>query len=402
MGRFWRWWQADDPDDLQTAQISGIAAAVAVLLGAPFAAAFFAIEVMYRQRPLIEKLVYALISALVAYFLTDLVTDGHPAIFEVEQRFVPPQEGRYYAVVLLMGTAVSLVSLFFSRFRAYTDHAFHHYLRDSRQRLLVGAAITGLIAFAVATLTYQFNLWENGLELVLGPGESVINAALAGELTLAVALLALIAKMPATLATVGSGGSAGLLVPSLFFGTMVASVFAILFEYEPMLLIVPGMTAALVSIVNVPLAAILFTIELFGSAYMVPALLTLVITSILAHDRTIYRTQREKAARRQILPGMGSRRIAAPPSWWGKTLVELDFRKRYEVNVVGLMEYQDEQGMPRVRLDTSSTTPLEDGDILVVVGQDEKLEALETAVRQERASNWQEAVDNTLESETYD
>lgn len=399
VGRLWRWWQADDPDDLQTAQLSGIAAAVAVLLGAPLTAAFFAIEVMYRQRPLIEKLAYTLISALVAYSLTDLVTVGHPVIFSVEQHFVPPTSPRYYAVVVLMATAVSLVSIFFKRFRAYTDRLFHHHITGSQHRLLVGATITGLIAFAVAMLTYELDLWENGLELVLGPGDSVINAALAGELTLAVALLALVAKMPATLATIGSGGSAGLLVPSLFFGTMVASAFAVLFDYEPMLLIVPGMTAALVSIVNVPLAAILFTVELFGSVYMVPALLTLVITSILAHDRTIYRPQREKAAKRQIMPGVGSRRILPPPSWWGKTLVELDLRRRYNVNVVGLMEFQDEHGNPRVRLDTSSTVPLSDGDVLVVIGREEKLEALETAVRAERATGWQNAVDDALETE---
>ncbi|MCZ7669941.1 MAG: chloride channel protein [Chloroflexi bacterium] len=53
--RLWEWWLPENPDDLQTAQLSGIAAAVAVILGAPFAAAFFATEVMYHRRPIIEK-----------------------------------------------------------------------------------------------------------------------------------------------------------------------------------------------------------------------------------------------------------------------------------------------------------------------------------------------------------
>ncbi|MCB0037337.1 MAG: chloride channel protein, partial [Anaerolineales bacterium] len=52
----WHWWEATDPDDLQTAQLCGISAAVSTLFGAPFAAAFFATEVMYRRRPIIEKL----------------------------------------------------------------------------------------------------------------------------------------------------------------------------------------------------------------------------------------------------------------------------------------------------------------------------------------------------------
>ena len=97
--------------------------------------------------------------------------------------------------------------------------------------------------------------------------------------------------------------------------------------------------------------------------------------------------------------GAGTSQALPPPSWWGKTLVELDLRRRYNVNVVGLMEFQDEQGNPRVRLDTSSTVPLSDGDVLVVIGREEKLEALETAVRTERAANWKNAVDDALESE---
>ena len=44
--RVWLWWRSTNPDDLQVAQLCGIAAAVSTLLGAPFAAAFFAIEVM--------------------------------------------------------------------------------------------------------------------------------------------------------------------------------------------------------------------------------------------------------------------------------------------------------------------------------------------------------------------
>ena len=164
------------------------------------------------------------------------------------------------------------------------------------------------------------------------------------------------------------------------------------FGYEPMMLIVPGITASLVSIVNVPLAAILFTIEAFGSVYMIPALIVLVVTSILAHDRTIYRTQREKLSKRQILPGVGSRRVTVLPTWWGQTLIDLDFRKRFDLNVVGMVEHRDEAGNPRVRLDMSPTIPLEEGDVLVVLGRDENLQALEDFVRAEREAAWDTAV----------
>ncbi|KAA3663285.1 MAG: hypothetical protein DWQ04_11095 [Chloroflexi bacterium] len=385
IGRLWRWWRPDNPDDLQTAQLSGIAAAVSVLFGAPFAAAFFATEVMYRQRPIVEKLVYSLISSLVAFFLTDIFTDGHTAIFEVESLFVPPSNWQYFAILALLGVVISLMSIYFGRLRASFEHAFHHRQPNIWQRHLMGAAFTGTVAvivYYVVEYLVPRGHGINGLELVLGPGESVVNAALAGEVTMAIALIALFAKMIATLATVGSGGSAGLLVPSLFFSTMVAAVFSSIFEgYQPMMFIIPAMTASLVSIVNVPLAAILFTVEVYGTAYMMPALVMLVVASVFAHDHTIYRTQREKHSGRQIMPGVSTRRIPVPAAWVGHTLIDLNFRNQFDLNVIGLMERRDESGLPRIRLNTSSATILESGDILVVLGRDEKLDQLEQTIR---------------------
>ncbi len=380
--RIWHWWQPDNPDDLQTAQLSGVAAAVAVLFGAPFAAAFFATEVMYQRRPLIEKLIYALISALIAYFLTNVVSIGHAPLFVVDVRYVPPSTPSYLGVLILMAAVISLVAIFFSHLRKRMAHAFHYTVSNPYSRMLLGAVLTGVVAVSVAWLTQQFELTENGLSLVLGTGESVIDAAFAGELTVLVALIALVAKMFATLFTVSSGGSAGLLIPSLFFGTMVASIFASWFGYQPMMLIAPAMTASLVSIVNVPLAAILFTVEIFGSAYMVPALIVLVVCAIIAHDNSIYRTQRESYDSRQILPGVSVRRVRIPAAWEGITLIDLDFRKKFDLNVIGLLERRGDDNHPHVRLGTASATILEEGDQLVVLGTDEKLEDLETAVIQ--------------------
>ena len=377
IARFWRWWQPDRTDHLQTAQLSGIAAAVAVLLGTPFAAAFFASEVMYRYRPVIEKLVYALISAMVAFFLTDLVTEGHPVPFETDLIYVPPSTLPYFAILILLGVVVSLVSQYFRRLRVSFEHGFYDRQPNIWRRHLLGAFVTGLIAITVHYATHYFNLTEHGLELVLGPGESVVNMAFAGELTIAVALIALVAKMIATLATITSGGSAGLLVPTLFFGTMVASILANIFNYEPMVLIVPAMVASLVSIANVPLAAILFAVEAFGSVYMVPALFMMVIGTILAHEQTIYRTQRETYESRQILPGVSVRRLSIPARWANRTLIDIDFRRRFDLNVIGLVEYRTNEGSPRVRLGTASSTILEEGDTLIVLGRDEKLAELE-------------------------
>lgn len=385
-GRFWRWWYADQPDLLQTAQLSGVAAAIAVLLGAPFAAAFFATEVMYRSRPVIEKLIYALVSALVAFFLTDIVTLGQITPFAAQTLYVPPINMRYFAVLGLVGVLVSLVSRNFRWMRNSLDRRIRARLPDVWRRHLLGAAVTGVIALVVHYSFVYFDLSERGLLLVLGPGETAVDLALSGELTITVALVALVAKILATLFTITSGGSAGLLLPTLFFGAMVASVLATVFGYEPIMLIVPAMVASLVSIANVPLAAILFAVEVFGSVYMVPALFMLVLASLLAHEQTIYRTQRDAFEGRQILPGVSVRRERIPASWAGHTLIDLDFRKRFDLNVIGLMEQIGENRRLMIRLGSASSTVLTEGDILVVLGRDEKLAQLEETLAQIKAA----------------
>jgi len=375
--RFWHWWRSTDPDDLQTAQLGGISAAVATLLGSPFAAAFFATEVMYRRRPIIEKLVYSLIPALIAFFLTRLVTGGHTAMFEAENLLPPPISLEYYSVVMLVAGLVALVSIYFSQIRVSFDDYFHHHQPNVWVRHVSGATMTGLIALSAAYMT------GHGLDLVLGPGEAPINAALHGELTTQVALIALIAKLLATIITIGSGGSAGLLVPSIFFGTMVAAAIAPMFGYEPYSLIIPAVTASLVSIVNVPMAAILFTVEAFGAPYMVPALLTLVVASILAHDNPIYRTQREEDDSRQIIPGYSVRRVPIPDSWVGQTIIKLQIRKQYSVNVIGIVEAADDQDRStyQANLNPDLSEPLDEGDILIVLGADEMVETFELFLR---------------------
>jgi len=365
LSKFWQWWRSSRTDTLQTAQLGGVAAAGSTLLGAPLAAAFFATEVMYRRRPIIEKLLYALIAALTAYFLSNFVSNGHSTLFEVEHLQIPPLTWHYYIAIVIMAVAVSLFDAYFGRIRASFADAFHRVIPNIWLRHLTGAAITGTIALsAVAIAGHEF-----GLELVLGPGESIIDAALMGTLTLRIAFIALIAKLFATLATIGSGGSAGLLVPAIFFGTMIGSIIATIFGYPAMMLVIPAMTASLVSIVNVPLAAILLVV-------------TLVITLLMAHENSIYRTQREEDDKREILPGYSVRRIIIPQAWSGRTLSQLELRARFDINVIGMItaspggsfsqaNVQAEQA--HIRPHVSVVEPLQAGDLLIVLGEDEKL-----------------------------
>lgn len=155
---------------------------------------------------------------------------------------------------------------------------------------------------------------------------------------------------------------------------MVATGVAPFFGLPAMTLIAPAMAASLVSIVNVPLAATLFTVELYGKAYMVPALVTMVITLILTSENSLYRTQRDPEEQREILPGFSVRRVKVPTTWAGQTLVDLQLRNRFGITAIGVVE----QG--RVRLNPDRDFPLHTKDLLVVMGRDEHLKAFAEAL----------------------
>lgn len=363
--RLWRWWRMLDPDELQTVQLSGVAAAIATLIGAPLAGAFFAVEVMYRRRPVIEKFIYALVAALTAFFLGRLLTPHARPFLHVSQALAPPSHWRYYLFLVVLAVLVALVDFYQRKLRNAMSDFFRNRIGLSWRRHVFGALLTGFIGLLAAGLTGE------PLDLTLGTGDRIVAEVLAGQVTLQVAVVALIGKLLTTMSTITSGGSAGMLIPSIYLGSMVGVILAHGSGYPAVVLVVPSITASLVSLINIPITALLMTVEIFGADYLLPALVVLVITLLLSHPTSVYRTQRERDESREILPGYTVRRIVAPPAWEGLTLRDLNLRARYDVNVVGyiIQNGHTQQLVPHM----PATQPLRAGDRLVVLGSNEAI-----------------------------
>lgn len=388
-------WHGGQPEDLQAAQLCGIAAAIATLLGTPFAAAFFAIEIIYRRRPIVDRLIYALVSALIAFFLTHVVTGAHSPFPQVTAD-PPIYEGRYYLALLALAISMGALSAVFRVTRTWADRAFHTRFKSVPKRHVMGALITGACAVLCAGLLHVFDLSPSGEPLaprtawlVLGTGENIIAWTLQGKLTLAVALIALAGRFAATISTITSGASAGLLFPTLCFGCLTATCWSSVFGLEPALLVIPSMTAALASVANVPLAAILLVIEGFGSEWVVPAMFVLVWSSIFAHKNSIYRAQRETFERGQILPGVSVRRIRVAGGWEGKDLRTLGVRERYGLTVIGMIdrrETMDGNLEENIVLNPRPDQLLTRGDMLIVLGEDDRIAHFANASRDATAT----------------
>lgn len=369
--RFIGWWRPDSPNELQTLQLCSIAAAISTLIGAPFMGAFFATEVMYRRTTIYEKFIYTLVAAVTAH-LVGLATGLGGHAFDLEHHVLPPQTFNFYMTVVGLSFAVSLVSLLFTGMHYSFDRAFGR-LPNHWLRFVIGAIATGAFAMIGSYLT------GHDLSLTLGSGETLINEVLNGVLApeslLLIASVGLITKLFATSTTISSGGSAGMLVPSLFFGTMVAQVFAALTGEPIAPLVSVAMTASLVSLVHVPMSSLIFVVEAFGAGYLVPALISMIVSSLMAYDNSIYRTQRAESRSRELTPGYSIQRLPVPDSFVGHSIRQLNIQQKYEVNVVGLVDY-DEAGHHGPTISPKPDTILTAHDELIVLGSDENIRKL--------------------------
>ncbi len=84
----------------------------------------------------------------------------------------------------------------------------------------------------------------------------------------------------------------------------------------------------------------------------------------------------------ELAEGYSVTQIAAPQSFFGKSLQELDIRKKHQVNVVAIRRTQaetDAEGIRRTRQFVISVpmadTKIEEGDILLLIGSDDAMES---------------------------
>ncbi|MEM7589763.1 MAG: chloride channel protein [Myxococcota bacterium] len=278
-------------DDLRSFQMAGIAAAVTTLLDAPFMAVLFTTEMLFADRMIYRLLIYSFFASIVAYALNNHFLAFQP-LFRIQEHkhMYSLQE---YAQVALVATLISAPAGLGVR---WIFHRLRHIAQSIPlpYRPVSGAFGAGVIALLLWT--------QMGIEPrhVLGVGEESLKELLSGEgnpllqVWWVLALL-VVAKTLATGLTLMSGGSAGLLVPAMFLGGVSgASVYQFL-EYMGVhagpnanLFIVAGIASALVAVIEVPLAAICFVLEVFGSHFGPPAIVSVVLCHMFVRRLRLY------------------------------------------------------------------------------------------------------------------
>jgi len=260
-------------DDHRILSICGAAGAIGAIFRSPLGGGIFVVELLYRSTLHYSDLFPAMLSSTMGFVVYSMLSSPTP-LFVIPD-YIPNVFNIPF--FLLSALAAGVVSLIFMGVFGQAQRLFAK-LPLKRLHPVIGGAISGLIFIYVP--------------LSAGTGIDVIQDLIVKDKGIPLLLILLAAKMLATSSTVASGGSAGLVIPSLFIGAICGNIISSLvpgatFGFTSSMA-VAGMAASLASIANVPIAAAIMLVEMVGLRLGVPATLGSVIGYALGHSRVIY------------------------------------------------------------------------------------------------------------------
>lgn len=281
--------------DARTLVLAGAAAGFSAIFKAPLGGALFALETPYKNDLEHSAVIPALISSTVSY-LVFVLAYGTTPIFSginAQPRFDLPHLGLYLGLGLLAGIlAIVFVRAFFSISNAFARAKVPFVLKTT-----LGGLACGFIALAFPAVLGLGYSWDTTL-LSGSLAVTVLGEPIAGLGVLFLALASiLVAKIVATSFTIGSGGSGGVLTPSVFIGGTMGALVGLLlqflnFPFSPPVLVLVGMGALLAAATKTPISSAVMLTEMTGGfAVIIPLILATVASYSVAGEHTLYPAQ---------------------------------------------------------------------------------------------------------------
>ncbi|MCB1192349.1 MAG: chloride channel protein [Leptospiraceae bacterium] len=278
----------------RTLLITGAAGGLGAIFRAPLGGALTAVEMMYTDDMESDAVIPCFISSVTAYLLYTYFTGGG-AVFHIKvSPDVNLSEFLFYVFLgFLCFLSGKIFILLFNKVKEVSASLkIHPVLKPA-----LGGFIVGCIGFFLPD--------------VVGQGGGFLQSLLNNEASFlqndSVWMIALIflgfgvLKGITTSLTIGSGGSAGLLIPSLFIGGslggfvgILAKGFLINVDVHITSFMLVGMGGFYSGIARAPIAGMIMICEMIGSYVLLPPLIIVsMIAYILSHKYAIYKGQYE-------------------------------------------------------------------------------------------------------------
>ncbi len=260
-------------DSRRIFELCGMAALFSALFGTPLTATLFVLEMVdvgtFNHRALMP----CILSAVTANLAAQAV--GAP----VEPFALAAGLSAVSAVSVGQAAGLGIFSALTAILFCFAMHVSGKYLKkwlpnDFVRIAAGGAAVVGL-SLLVGTRDYN------------GGGMHVLFAALNGQ-ALPVAFLL---KILFTAITLGSGFKGGEIVPSFFVGATMGCTVAALMNLSPALGAGLGMIGVFCGVTNAPLAAVMLSVELFGTEYLPLFGVAACVSFMLSGHVSLYHSQ---------------------------------------------------------------------------------------------------------------
>ncbi|XSG76473.1 chloride channel protein [Herpetosiphon llansteffanensis] len=286
LGRCWRLPQRE----WRIVVMMGMSAGFGSVFGTPIAGTIFAMEVLafgvLRYEALLPCLVAALVGDAVVRWLN--IAHSHYQVSSV------PDIGSIWAWLIGAGMCFGLASRAFVRWTELVQNQSRRWLPNPILRAFAGGLVIVMISFLLNSRDY------NGLSLPL------LAQAFEPQ---GVVPWAFILKLLLTGLTLGVGFKGGEVTPLFVIGATLGSALARIFGLPNDLLAALGLIAVFAGAANTPIACVLMGIELFGSALLVPLILTTLIAYTISGHGGIYAAQRVGLAKRHDLAQHTGKRL---------------------------------------------------------------------------------------------
>jgi CIC family chloride channel protein len=259
----------------------GASGGIAAAFHAPLAGVVFVVEVILGELQA-RTLIPVVLSSVFSTLVTEIIFGIQPiqiSYYGMESPFYEP------TLYIIMGVLAGIVAAIFIKCTYLTQDSFEKLPIKPYLKPALGGIVVGCIGYFYPQ--------------IFGIGYDVIKQSLNNELAIQMLLILLVLKTVAFAFTVGSGGSGGAIVPSLFAGSMLGGIFGNLVKCIFPLSTAPagayalvGMGAVFAGVVRAPLTAMLILFELTRDySLILPLMLACVISNIISthlHEESIF------------------------------------------------------------------------------------------------------------------
>ncbi len=252
----------------------GMAGVFASVFGTPFAAAIFALEVVFVGHIYKKAIIPVFITSFTSFFTARLL-GSHAERFNLSA--VPHINFSIIWKVVILSLLSAVISMLFCLFLEYSEKLFKKLFKNDFLRIAIGGAIIVLLTVLVDSYDYS----GAGIDVI----EKIFNNNEFVPWGFALKILF-------TCIAVGSGFKGGEIVPTLFigatFGALVGSVLGLPIAFTAAIC----MIALFCGVTNCPLASILLAAELFSGKGIGYICLAVILSFLLSGRISLYTAQK--------------------------------------------------------------------------------------------------------------